>query len=127
VVAQQRRKGFFIECDHEQERFFHFLFVLDLDQGVQEKGLDQGGVAAAEGFFHGDPQIEALGEHTAIQPEPFFHFSFNEISLNRVADLAVNGDGKAAVGAVVFQKIQKKNHSLFFWHFSADKQTRLLS
>ena len=52
-----------------------------------------------------------------VQSEPFFHLSLDKIALDRVADLAVNGNGEPAAGAAVFQKVQKKNHFLLFWHF----------
>jgi hypothetical protein len=62
-----------------------------------------------------------------VQPEPFFHSSFNKITLDRIADPAINGNGKPAGGPAVFQKVQKKNHFLLFWRFSTGKQNHLLS
>jgi hypothetical protein len=102
MVAQQRRKGLFVEPDQQKERLFHGLFVFDLDQGVQEQGFGLRGVAAGESLFHGDPQVVGIVKQKPIQPEPFFHFSFYKISLNRVPDLAVNRDGEPAARAAVF-------------------------
>jgi hypothetical protein len=105
MVAQQRRKGLFVEPDQQKERFFHGLFVFDLDQGVQEQGFRLRGIAAGKSFFHGNPQVVGIVKQEPIQSEPFFHFSFYKISLNRVPDLAVNRDGEPAARSAGFQKI----------------------
>jgi hypothetical protein len=39
----------------------------------------------------------ALGYPVPIQPEQFFHFSFNKIPLHRVTDLPVYGNGEAVI------------------------------
>jgi hypothetical protein len=105
LVPQQRRKGLLIELDQQKEDRFHALVILDLDQGVQEKAFGLIGTGAIKSFFYGDPQVVRIVKQKPVQPEAFFHFSFYEISLDRIADLAVNGNGKAAARKVVFQKI----------------------
>jgi hypothetical protein len=102
MVAQQRRKDLFVKPDQQKERSFHGLLVFDLDQGVQEKRFRLRGIAAFEFFFHGHPQVVGIGKQKPIQPEPFFHFSFYKISLDRVPDLAVNRDGEPAARAAAF-------------------------
>jgi hypothetical protein len=102
MVAQQRRKGLFVKLDQHKERFFHGLFILDLDQGIQEERFRLRGIAAFESFFHGHPQVVGISKQKPIQPEPFFHFSFYKISLDRVPDLAVNRDGEPAARPAAF-------------------------
>jgi hypothetical protein len=82
VPTQQRRKRFFVNSDQQQQRSLHFLFVLDFNQGVQKQVFRLLAIAAIEPFFHGDPQVAGLVKQEPIQPEAFFHFSFNKISLD---------------------------------------------
>jgi hypothetical protein len=84
---------------------FHDLLVCDPGQGIQEKAFRLGRAAAIEPFFHRDPEVIRIIQQETVQPEAFFHFSFYKISLDRVPDLAVNGYGKPAAAAIVFQKI----------------------
>jgi hypothetical protein len=100
-----------------KSRSFFILSVLDLDQSVEEQAFHPGSVAAVEPAFHGDPQVAGIAQQLLVQPEPFFHFSLDKIALDRIADLAVNGNGEPAAGSAVFQEVQKKNRSLFFWRF----------
>jgi hypothetical protein len=86
-------------------RILFILSVFDLDQGVEEQALHLGGAAAIEILFHGYPQVAGIGKQKVIQPEAFFHFPFDEVALDRVADLAVNGNSEAAGRTVVFQKV----------------------
>jgi hypothetical protein len=82
-------------------RIFFILFVLDLDQCVEKQTFHQGGITAVEIFFHGNPDIMGLLKQKAVQPEPLFHFPLDEIPLDRVADLAINGNGKPTGRTVV--------------------------
>jgi hypothetical protein len=82
MIAQQRRKCFFINFDQQKERFFHILFVFDFDQGIQKKTFRLRSIAAIKSFFHGNPQVVRIIKQKLIQPKPFFHFSFYKISLN---------------------------------------------
>ena len=102
MIAQQRGKQFFIELDQQKERFLHVLFIFDFYQGVQKQAFRLHSTVTIKSFFHGNPQIAGIIKQKPIQSEPFFHFSFYKISLNRIPDFAVNGDGKPAAWTTVF-------------------------
>jgi hypothetical protein len=86
----------------------------DAGQGGEEQGFDLGGAAAVKRPLHGDPDVMGRLEHAAVQAEPLFHFPLDVIALDRIADLAVNGNGEAAGRPAVLQKVQKKKSFLIF-------------
>jgi hypothetical protein len=106
---------------------FFILAVIDPDQGIEKQVFHLGGAAAVKFVFHGDPQVVGIGKQMPVQPEPFFHFSLDKIALDRIAYLAVNGNGEPACQTAVFQKVQKKNHFLLFWHFLTNGRIHLPS